>query len=291
MLGLGHVPDMDRVARHQHVMLSPTPSRATGGAIPVFNDPNIELLDTASSRSAGSTQYVLCWDSSARRHLIYQCVVIDQSADSDYTKDPDPSLSQYSGISQLSSASRPRMARQTSLSVQRRTSAVPPIGPLAAAAAAASRRKSGFTSAVKNDRRSSIMFGRVSFNDSPAPSYAADIFREQRQMRAQVVLQLCWTERRQRDEPCLDACICVVQSVVGSDVLCLMAGGTVVTLDSTFEEIMRCPAVSMASVRATRPDMDDLLLVSSAGNLLLAPGGTVKPLALQRSYPPNILRI
>ncbi|KAJ1750221.1 Anaphase-promoting complex subunit 1 [Coemansia sp. RSA 1821] len=289
MLGLGHLPDMDRVTRNQHVMLSPTPSRATSGAIPVFNDPNIELLDTASSRSGGSAQYVLCWDSSARRHLVYQCIVIDQPADSaDYTGDPDPSLSQFSGISQLSSASRPRMARQTSLSVQRRTSAAPPIGPLAAAA---SRRKSGFTSAVKNDRRSSIMFGRVSFNDSPAPSYAADIFYEQRQMRAQVVLQLCWTERRQRDEPCADARICVVQSVVGSNVLCLMAGGTVVTLDAAFEEIMRCPAASMAPVRATRPDMDDLLLVSSAGNLQLAPGGTIKPLPLQRNYPPNILRV
>ncbi|KAJ2452675.1 Anaphase-promoting complex subunit 1 [Coemansia sp. RSA 2336] len=289
MLGLGQVPDVDRVARHQHIMLSPTPSRATGSAIPVFNDPNIELLDTASSRSGGSAQYVLCWDSGARRHLVYQCVVIDQPADSaDYTGDSDPSISQFSGISQLSSASRPRMARQTSLSVQRRTSAAPPIGPLAAAA---SRRKSGFTSAVKNDRRSSIMFGRVSFNDSPAPSYAADIFHEQRQMRAQVVLQLCWTERRQRDEPCTDAHICVVQSVVGSDVLCLLAGGTVVTLDAAFEEIMRCPAASMAPVRAARADMDDLLLVSSAGNLLLAPGGTLKPLPLQRNYPPNILRV
>ncbi|KAJ2369050.1 Anaphase-promoting complex subunit 1 [Coemansia sp. RSA 2610] len=282
MLGLGRAPDMDRMGRQRQLLLSPTPAR-TDGAIPVFNDPNIVLLGTAASRrSSSQAQFVLCWDTGARRHHVYQCTVVDQPPDTECTADSDASLSQLSNISQLS-ASRPRMARQASLSVQRRSSAVPSIG-------AASRRKSGFASAVKNDRRSS-MLGRISLNDSPAPNYAADIFREQRQMRAEVVLQLCWSERRSREEPCADACICVVQSAAGADVVCVLTGGVLVALDAAFEEAMRCPAVSMAPVRATRPGLDDLLLVSPTGDLLLTLGGIAKPLSLLHRLTGNVARI
>ncbi|KAJ2356307.1 Anaphase-promoting complex subunit 1 [Coemansia sp. RSA 2618] len=269
MLGLGRAPDLDRIVRQRQLLLSPEPSR-TDGAVQVFNDPNIVLLGAAASRSSAA-QYVLCWDDNARRHQVYQCVIAEQhdaAADSD-------SLSQLSNISQLS-ASRPRITRQPSLSVQRRTSAVP--------------RMSGFTSAVKNDRRSS-MLGRVSFNDSPAPNYAADRFREQQQMRAEVVLQLCWTERRQRDEHCTDAQICVVQNITGADIVCVLAGGTVVTLGAEFEEILRCPAVSMAPVRSVRPGLDDLLLVDAAGDLLLVLSGSVNPLSLRHRVPEGASRI
>ncbi|KAJ2221394.1 Anaphase-promoting complex subunit 1, partial [Coemansia sp. RSA 520] len=272
MLGLGRTTDLDRTTRQ--LLLSPTPSRIDG-AIPVFNDPNVVLLCAASSRSS-SAQYLLCWDAHVRRHVVYQCLIAEQP---DAIADSD-ALSQLSNISQFS-ASRPHMSRQPSLSVQRRTSAVPQL--------AASRRKSGFTSAVKNDRRSS-MLGRVSF-DSPAPNYAADIFREQRQMRAEVVLQVCWSERRQREELCADAQLCVVQAGTGADVVCVLVGGTVVTLDATFDEVMRCPAVSMACVRATRPELDDLLLVDAAGDLLVSLGGCAKPLALKHRVTGDISRI
>ncbi|KAJ1853602.1 Anaphase-promoting complex subunit 1 [Coemansia sp. RSA 1822] len=271
MLGIGRATDLDRTSRQ--LLLSPTPARIDG-AVPVFNDPNVVLLCTASSRCS-SAQYLLCWDANVRRHIVYQCLIAEQP---DALADSD-ALSQLSSISQLS-ASRPRMSRQPSLSV-RRTSVVPQLG--------GSRRKSGFTSAVKNDRRSS-MLGRVSF-DSPAPNYAADIFREQRQMRAEVVLQLCWSERRQREEQCSDAQLCVVQASTGADVVCVLVGGTVVTLDAAFDEVMRCPAVSMAHVRATRPELDDLLLVDAAGGLLLSLGGCAKPLCLNHRATGDISRI
>ncbi|KAJ2825618.1 Anaphase-promoting complex subunit 1, partial [Coemansia erecta] len=264
MLGLGRAPDLDRIVRQRQLLLSLEPSR-TDGAVQVFNNPNIVLLGAAASRSSAA-QYVLCWDDHARRHQVYQCVIAEQhdaAADSD-------SLSQLSNISQLS-ASRPRITRQPSLSAKRQTSAVSQLDVL--------RQISGFTSAIKNDRCSS-MLGSVSFNNSPAPNYAADRFRKQQQMRAEVVLQLCWTERRQRDEHCADAQICVVQNITGADVVCVLAGGTVVTLGAEFEEIIRCPAVSMAPVRSVRPGLDDLLLVDAAGDLLLVLGGSVNPLSL-----------
>ncbi|KAJ2700016.1 hypothetical protein H4R19_005496, partial [Coemansia spiralis] len=82
MLGLSRAPDLDRMRRqtgHQ-LMLSPTPSRTDGpgAAIPVFNDPNIVLVGTAASRRSPGVQFVLCWDAAARRHVVYQCVVIAQ---------------------------------------------------------------------------------------------------------------------------------------------------------------------------------------------------------------------
>ncbi|KAJ2685842.1 hypothetical protein H4R19_006765, partial [Coemansia spiralis] len=173
------------------------------------------------------------------------------------------------------------------MSVQRRSSAA------ISAAAMASKRKSGYASTVKNDRRSS-MLGRVSFNDSPGAHYAADVFREQRQMRAEAVLQLIWSERRPRADSRkgdgLNARICVVQSVSGQDVVCILNADTevVIGLNSTsFEEVFRYPARAAAPVRATRSDLDDLLIVSPSGGLLLAlgDGGSSKPIPL-----PGLLR-
>ncbi|KAJ2082738.1 Anaphase-promoting complex subunit 1 [Coemansia sp. RSA 988] len=296
MLGLSRSPDPYRMRAHQQgrqLLLSPTPSRVEGpgSSIPVFNEPSIVLISTATSRHDPTVQFVLCWDSTARRHLVYQCAVADQSLESeadtsaDAGSGTDSSASQFSaaGIGQLS-ASRPRMTRQSSLSVQRRSSAA---ASAAAMAAAVSKRKSGYASAVKKDRRSS-MLGRVSFNDSPGPNYAADIFREQRQMKAEVILHLCWGERRHRGDnrkgDGSNARICVVQSTLGEDVVCVLNADaeTVIGLDTTnFEETFRLPARSVAPVAATCPTFDDLLVVNPSGNLHLVLGDGGRPIPLQ----------
>ncbi|PIA18429.1 hypothetical protein COEREDRAFT_13970 [Coemansia reversa NRRL 1564] len=296
MLGLSRSPDLHRMRAHQQgrqLLLSPTPSRIEGPAssIPVFNEPNIVLVSTATSRHDPTVQFVLCWDSMTRRHLVYQCAVADQSLEgetdtsADAGSGTDSSASQPSaaGIGQIS-ASRPRMTRQSSLSVQRRSSAA---ASAAAMAAAVSKRKSGYASGVKKDRRSS-MLGRVSFNDSPGPNYAADIFREQRQMKAEAILHLCWSERRHKgDSHSSDGCnarICVVQSTLGEDVVCVLNtdAEVVIGLDTTnFEEIFRMPARSVAPVPASCPSFDDLLVVSPSGGLYLMLGDGGRPISLQ----------
>ncbi|KAJ2805316.1 Anaphase-promoting complex subunit 1 [Coemansia guatemalensis] len=296
MLGLSRSPDPHRMRAHQQgrqLLLSPTPSRVEGpgSSIPVFNEPNIVLVSTATSRHDPTVQFVLCWDSAARRHLVYQCAVADQSLESEVDTSADAGSGTDSSASQLSaagigqlSASRPRMTRQSSLSVQRRSSAA---ASAAAMAAAVSKRKSGYASAVKKDRRSS-MLGRVSFNDSPGPNYAADIFREQRQMKAEVILHLCWGERRNRGDSRKgdgsNARICVIQSTLGEDVVCVLNADVdvVIGLDTTnFEEIFRLPARSVAPVPATCPTFDDLLVVSPSGSLHLALGDGGRPIALR----------
>ncbi|KAJ2614295.1 Anaphase-promoting complex subunit 1 [Coemansia sp. RSA 1365] len=296
MLGLSRSPDLHRMRAHQQgrqLLLSPTPSRVEGpgSSIPVFNEPNIVLVSTATSRHDSTVQFVLCWDSVTRRHLVYQCAVADQSlegeadASADAGSGTDSSASQLSaaGIGQIS-ASRPRMTRQSSLSVQRRSSAA---ASAAAMAAAVSKRKSGYASGVKKDRRSS-MLGRVSFNDSPGPNYAADIFREQRQMKAEAILHLCWSERRHRgDSHSSDGCnarICVIQSTLGEDVVCVLNADAevVIGLDTTnFEEVFRMPARSVAPVPASCPSFDDLLVVSPSGSLYLMLGDGGRPISLR----------
>ncbi|KAJ1720673.1 hypothetical protein LPJ61_006132, partial [Coemansia biformis] len=293
MLGLSRAPDLDRMRRQngRQLMLSPTPTRADGAAaaaaIPVFNDPNIVLVGTAASRRSRSAQFVLCWDTAARRHVVYQCVVVAQALEGDDDLVAESGSGTESTASQLSaigslSASRPRLARQASLSVQRRSSVA------ISAAAMASKRKSGYASAVKNDRRSS-MLGRVSFNDSPGPNYAVDVFREQRQMRAEAVLQLCWSERRPRGDDRrgdgLNARVCVIQSVSGEDVICVLNGDTEVVVGvnaASLDEVFRHSARAAAPVCATRTGLDDLLLVSPSGSLFLAlgDGGGSKPIPL-----------
>ncbi|KAJ2160863.1 Anaphase-promoting complex subunit 1 [Coemansia sp. RSA 552] len=297
MLGLGRSLDLDRVRRG--LMLSPTPNKQELGedSVPVFNDPNAVLLGVGTSRH-DSMQFVLCWDSAQRRLSVYQCITIDQPADDDVESLVDASSGAESSVSQLSaigslSASRPRMSHQPSMSVQRRTS----TAAAAAAAKAVSRRRrmSGLPSAVKSDRRSS-MLGRVSFNDSPAgPNYAAvDIFREQRQMKAEVVLQLCWANKQQQQQQSqgvdVNAQICVVQSASAENIVCVFSSNMVVGLSAGLNEVFRLPARSMAPVRATRPGLDDLLLVSPSGTLVLFSAGG-KPIPLSSMFPTKADRI
>ncbi|KAJ2782495.1 Anaphase-promoting complex subunit 1 [Coemansia javaensis] len=308
MLGLSRDLDQARQREGRALVLSPTPPRAMadgdgggggggGGAIPVFNEPAVVLVGVAASRHNAAAQFVLCWDAGTRRHLVYQCTVMGPAADGvgdggdgggggggggGLAETPAAAAAAFasgsgsdSGAGQLA-ATRPRLARQASLSVQRRASV---------AASAAAKRRSGYTSAVKNDRRSS-MLGRVSFGDSPGPSYhyAADVFREQRRMRAEAVLRLCWTGRPAQ---AMDAAICVVQAPAGRSVVCVLvrAAATVVGLDAaTFDEEFRHPARAMAPVRAAWPGMDDLLIVSPAGapQLVVGGGGGGKPVPLPR---------
>ncbi|KAI7831886.1 hypothetical protein BX661DRAFT_85352 [Kickxella alabastrina] len=164
-------------------------------------------------------------------------------SDFDFDMDVDPSSKPPNagslGIGHFS-APRNGSGRQASLSVQRRSSAAVSA---VAIAAAASRRKSGYSSVVKNDRRSSIL-GRVSFNDSPGPNFAVDIFREQRQMRAEAVLHPCWKERRQRSDvrsaTAPKAQICVIQSYSGSDIICILIAERGRLLGSTHVILARC---------------------------------------------------
>ncbi|KAJ1886615.1 hypothetical protein LPJ66_009541, partial [Kickxella alabastrina] len=316
MLGVSRSADMDRMRKQQQqqqrsaqFMLSPSPACAgsSDASIPIFNDPNITLVDAAASRRKGAvSQYILCWDSSARRYTIYQCVVIDPvldgddlaaatatatstvPSDFDFDMDVDPSSNPPNagslGIGHFS-APRNGSGRQASLSVQRRSSAAVSA---VAIAAAASRRKSGYSSVVKNDRRSSIL-GRVSFNDSPGPNFAVDIFREQRQMRAEAVLHPCWKERRQRNDvrsaTAPKAQICVIQSYSGSDIVCILIAeaGQVIGLDTCdFGEVFRHAAQSIAPMRSTRRELDDLLILTPTGRLALAlgSGGNSDPVPL-----------
>ncbi|KAJ1852661.1 hypothetical protein LPJ57_007628, partial [Coemansia sp. RSA 486] len=276
MLGIDRSADPGRIYKQKGkgLLLSPTPARAgcsSDAHIPIFNEPSISLVDTAVSRQGGSaaSQYVLCWDSSAQRYVVYRSVVVDhrQSLDDldsafktartpdllsasehgfraigfgcegededededengidvDMDLDFDGNFSSSTGVQKghAFSVSRKGSQRQASLSVQRRSSAAAS----AAAMAAASRRRSGFGTAMKNDRRSSIL-GRVSFNDSPGPSYAVDAFREQRQMHAEVVLSMCWKERRQRGDSRRQAApkaqLCIIQSFSGADIICVL---------------------------------------------------------------------
>ncbi|KAJ1806199.1 hypothetical protein LPJ75_005111, partial [Coemansia sp. RSA 2598] len=303
--------------------------------------PSISLVDTAASRQGGCTalQYILCWDSSAHRHVLYrsaavdhrQCLdnldsapkltrpldllpgserasraigscsgssgeneneyradmdvnidiamAVDKDMDMDMNMDEDFDGNFSSAIgaegSRAFSICRKGPQRQASLSVQRRSSAAAS----AAAIAAASRRKSGYSTAMKNDRRSSIL-GRVSFNDSPGPSFAVDIFREQRQMKAEVVLTMCWKERRQRSDsrrqPAPKAQLCVIQSFSGADIVCVLSteAGMVIGLESAgFGEIFRYAARAIAPVCSVRDQLDDLLILApTGGSLAIVPG-------------------
>ncbi|KAJ2596316.1 Anaphase-promoting complex subunit 1, partial [Coemansia sp. RSA 1722] len=331
MLGIDRSADPGRIYKQKGkgLLLSPTPARAgcsSDAHIPIFNEPSISLVDTAVSRQGGSaaSQYVLCWDSSAQRYVVYRSVVVDhrQSLDDldsafktartpdllsasehgfraigfgcegdnededededengidvDMDLDFDGNFSSSTGVQKghAFSVSRKGSQRQASLSVQRRSSAAAS----AAAMAAASRRRSGFGTAMKNDRRSSIL-GRVSFNDSPGPSYAVDAFREQRQMHAEVVLSMCWKERRQRGDSRRQAApkaqLCIIQSFSGADIICVLCAqvGQVVGLDSAaFGEVFRHAARAIAPVSSIRDQLDDLLILTPAGNLVLAPG-------------------
>ncbi|KAJ2719890.1 Anaphase-promoting complex subunit 1, partial [Coemansia sp. Benny D115] len=323
MLGINRNPDLDRARRQQQQqqqqqqsqrnrqsIFSPAPSsrrESVNKPVPVFNDPNITLIDTATGgQGSKATQYVLCWDSSARRYVVYQCTFMDpmfvesddadshlastSASDTDFDMDIDlnASTSSLTGLDRGAgpmSVTRSGMGRQASLSVQRRSSAAVS----AAAIAAVSRRKSGYGSAVKSGRRSSSMLGRVSFNDSPGPNYAVDIFREQRQMRAEVVLHMCWKERRQRSDvrrtSAPQAQICVIQAFSGSDLICVLSAeiGLVLGLDANdFSEVFRHSAKAIASVCAIRQDLNDLLILTPTGNLVLALGygGGSEPIAL-----------
>ncbi|KAJ2854505.1 Anaphase-promoting complex subunit 1, partial [Coemansia erecta] len=323
MLGIDRSADPSRLykQRSRSFLLSPTPTHpgnSTDDYVPIFNEPSISLVDTAASRQGSdmALQYVLCWDSSAHRYLLYKSVTIDhrQSPDdpdstselaraldfpltserasratssggggdngsdgeTDMDVEFDGDFASTTGIdsSRVFSISRKGSQHQASLSVQRRSSAAAS----AAAMAAASRRKSGYSTAMKNDRRSSIL-GRVSFNDSPGPSYAVDVFREQRQMKAEVIFTMCWKERRQRSDsrrqPAPKAQLCVIQSFSGADIICILCAeaGQVICLDSFgFGEIFRHAARAIAPICSVRDQLDDLLILTPAGNLVVAPG-------------------
>ncbi|KAJ2020186.1 Anaphase-promoting complex subunit 1 [Coemansia sp. RSA 2337] len=293
MLGLNRSLDLDRMRgqRDSLFILSPAPARSDdlGSSIPVFNDPNAVLVSTAFGRLDTTSQYVLCWDTALRRHAVYQCIVSSRPLDNDddYSSDTDTSTGTLAGRAAGAdrshlSASRPGLSRQPSMSVQRRSSAA-----VSAAAMAASRRKSSYGSAVKGDRRNSLL-GRVSFNDSPGANYAADIFREQRQTRAEIILHLCWAERRQRGElrisDAMSAQLFVIQSATGSDVVCVFFRdiGQVVGLETSgFTEIFRYSARSAALVHAIRSDIDDLLIVTDSGRVALVFGDGEEPVPLE----------
>ncbi|KAJ2330372.1 hypothetical protein GGI00_003737, partial [Coemansia sp. RSA 2681] len=293
MLGLNRSLDLDRMRgqRDSLFILSPAPAASDdfGDSIPVFNDASAVLVSTAVSRLDITAQYVLCWDASLRRHAVYQCIVSSRPLDNDgeYALDADTSFGALSGRAAGAdrdhlSASRPGLNRQPSMSVQRCSSAAVS----AAAMAAASRRKSSYSSSAKNSHRNSLL-GRMSFNDSPGVNYAADMFREQRPARAEIILHLCWTERRQRGEPwasdAMSAQLFVIQSAAGNDVVCVFYRdiGQVVGLETSgFSEVFRHSARSVAPVRAIRPDIDDLLVVTDAGRVALAFGDGEEPVVL-----------
>ncbi|KAJ2557116.1 Anaphase-promoting complex subunit 1 [Coemansia sp. RSA 1933] len=293
MLGISRPTDLDaaRKIHTQGLVLSPTPAKHTSpGAVPVFNDPNATLVAAAvtPSRSTSPRQFLLCWDAAAQRHTLYQCVVLDQPAEPSSQRDAasnahTDSLSAGStsaSDTERMSASRPRLSRQPSLSVHRRSSVAVSA---AAAMAAVSRRKSGYGSAVKNDRRGSLL-GRVSFNDSPGIGYAADIFSEQRLMRAEIVLHLRWKDKRPKEEADRaangppGAAVCVVQTASGRDVVCVLnkAKHQIIGIDAlSFAEVFRCSALAMASVRALWHSLDDLVVVDPSGCIaLVAIGGS-----------------
>ncbi|KAJ1859673.1 hypothetical protein LPJ73_001737, partial [Coemansia sp. RSA 2703] len=315
-----------RWQRSRQSLLSPTPTQPSayptgGAAMPILNDLAVTIVDTAISRRNNVvSQYVLCWDSSEQSYSVFRGYVMDplqsekdsidaavavpavndvsgsatsntSDADFEFDLDIDMDVDYSAGAgserSSLLSATRNRPRRQSSLSVQRRSSAAVS----AMAMAAVSRRKSGFSSAMKNDRRTS-MLGRASFNDSPGFNYAVDILREQKQMRADFVLHLCWKERHQRSNgQCVDtddAQICIVHSFSGADIICIFSAevGQVIGLDSVgFVEVFRHAARSIASVRSTRCEFEDLLLVKPSGQLALVPGssGNSDPICLDIS--------
>ncbi|KAJ1894307.1 hypothetical protein LPJ81_005183, partial [Coemansia sp. IMI 209127] len=269
------------------IILSPTPAKHTSGAVPIFNDPNVMLVAAVVPVHAGSPrQFILCWDTSAQRHSLYQCVVLNRPSEHDSQRNA-ASVMQTDTLSarrtsasdtEHLSASRPRLSRQASMSVHRRSSAAVST---AAAMASVSRRKSGYGSAAKNDRRSSLL-GRVSFNDSPGIGYAADMFSEQRQMRAEVVLHMRWKDKRPKEAADRtgsppDADVCVVQTASGKDLVCILNKDTrqIIGIDAlAFTEVFRCPAQSMAPVRASRRSLDDLIVVDPSGHIaLVAIGG------------------
>ncbi|KAJ2001565.1 Anaphase-promoting complex subunit 1, partial [Coemansia thaxteri] len=173
-----------------------------------------------------------------------------------------------------------------SLSVQRRASAAVS----AAAIAATSRRKSNHGSTVKNNRRNSLL-GRVSFNDSPGANYVADVFRDQRPTRAEIVLHLCWKESRQRVEPPITdpmaAKLFAIQTAIGNDVVCVFYPDIelLVGLETSgFVEVFRHSVRSVALVHAVRPDVDDLLVVTSSGSVALAFGGGEELVLLETPF-------
>ncbi|KAJ2848774.1 hypothetical protein GGI22_005663, partial [Coemansia erecta] len=263
MIGLSRPTDLEAARKlnsREGIILSPTPAKHTSGAVSIFNDPNAMLVAAVVSMHAGSPrQFLLCWDTSAQRHLLYQCVVLNRPSEHDSQRSAASAMHTDALSARRTSASdtehlsaaRPRLSRQASMSVHRRSSAAVST---AAAMASVSRRKSGYDSAAKNDRRSSLL-GRVSFNDSPGIGYAADMFSEQRQMRAEVVLHMRWKDKRQKEAADRtggppDSDVCVAQTVSGKDVVCILNKETrwLIGIDAlAFNEVFRCPAQSMAS--------------------------------------------
>ncbi|KAJ1817048.1 Anaphase-promoting complex subunit 1, partial [Coemansia sp. RSA 2675] len=304
MLGLNKSLDLDRMRgqRDSLFILSPAPTRSDDldSTIPIFNDPNALLVSSAIGRLDSTSQYALCWDTALRRHAVYQCIVSSRPLDNDddYSSDTDigtgTAKSRLVGAdrSQLS-ATRPRLARQPSIiSAQRRSSAA-----VSAATMAAARRKSSYSSAAKGDRRSSLL-GRVSFSDSPGAKYTADIFREQRQTRAEIILHQCWAERQQRGEvsisDAMSAQLFVIQSATGGDVVCVFSRdiGQVVGLETSgFTEVFRHSARSVAPVHAIRHDIDDLLIVTDSGSVALVFGDGEAPVLLETPFQGRISMI
>ncbi|KAJ2658380.1 Anaphase-promoting complex subunit 1 [Coemansia sp. RSA 1200] len=284
MVGLSRSADLDpaRRQRSRNIMLSPTPAKH--GAVSVFDDPSSVLVGAAASSSsrqdAAVRQFVLCWDSVAQRHKLYQCTVLDLPSDHDSSRDAGPNAladAIPASDTERPSVSRPRLSRQPSLSVHRRSS----VAVSAAAIAASSRRKSGYGSAVKTDRRGSLL-GRVSFNDSPGIGHGADMLREQRQMRAEVVLHMCWKDKRPKvlrncsDRPRSDG-ICVVQTVSGKDIVCILnkTSNQVIGIDAlTSTEVFRCSAQSMVPAHVIRQGLDNLVVVDPHGFVALVVVGS-----------------
>ncbi|KAI8321434.1 hypothetical protein GQ54DRAFT_304777 [Martensiomyces pterosporus] len=296
MLGLSPSDDLEMIHRHKsrQLVLSPAPSTGEGaiGSIPIFNDPDSVLVGVATSRHDKSSQFALCWESNMQRYAVYRCIVAHQSLETaaDTCADADSSTADAVDAEKgLQSASRKTTDRHASLSVRRRSSAAA----AAAAMAAASRRKSGVGSAVKSDRRGSLL-GRVSFNDSPGPNYAVDVFREQRQMKAEVILYSCWKERRHRQDKKKEyswqrAQICVAQSTAGKDIICILQGTTcqVVGLDAaSFNECFRFPALSIAAASSIRRDLDNLVMVAPSGHLSIVCGSGGDPIVC--TTPPHL---
>ncbi|KAJ2604637.1 Anaphase-promoting complex subunit 1 [Coemansia sp. RSA 1804] len=280
MVGLSRSADLDpaRRQRGRNIMLSPTPAKH--GAVSMFDDPSSVLIGAASSSSSSRQdttvrQFILCWDSVAQRHKLYQCTVLDQPSDYDSSRGAGSNAladAMPASDTEHPPVSRPRLSRQPSLSVHRRSS----VAVSAAAMAASSRRKSGYGSAVKTDRRGSLL-GRVSFNDSPGIGHGADMLREQRQMRAEVVVHMCWKDKRPTvltncsDRPRSDG-ICVVQTASGKDIVCILnkASKQVIGIDAlTYTEVFRCSAQSMVPARVIRQDLDNLVVVDPHGFVAL----------------------
>ncbi|KAJ1948991.1 Anaphase-promoting complex subunit 1 [Linderina macrospora] len=277
MLGLNKTMDLASACRQSRrsFVLSPTavegsPMPPIGDQIVGFNDSKSVLVGVATSRRNRSSQFVLCWESSAKKYVLYRCFVAYSSPEAD--DDTQDALQPADAQHALGQPGSQRHGhRHSSVSAHRRQSTV---------MARNDSRRSTIGLAITNERRVSIL-GRASINESPGARSVIDTFWENRQMRAEVVLHECWRERRQRadrsDSAVLKSKVSVMQAVNGDDIVCVLRMGDAplaIGLDTTrFGEVFKIPATSMASIGATRSELDDLAVVMTSGSLGLVCAG------------------